>query len=283
MKRRNIKIRLQFIKASLIASFFSTEYALAAEELVEQSNSQASPDVLLYVVTILSLTFAVISSLVAYKFYSWRQKIDVTGALVPEAWAAVINEQSKQINVLIGHISGLQNKVDETESRVSARLKNLEDETATSIEELSKTQKILMQFQTSLNEKDKAIARYQAGYDFEILKNNLHGIIQLHQNTLKLIQRSPDNTDLGKVEYLIRDTLEQDGISIAKPPLGKSFSDYADKVEVVGHTPEVKGIDSEELKKGDIAEVVSEYYEFSNAERPTILRKAEVKYYLPQE
>ena len=72
---------------------------------IEQENKTSKLNVhtsnlqpVLIILTLLSTTVAGLSAFVALKFYNWRQKIDLSGALVPEEWAEYLIKLVENIN-----------------------------------------------------------------------------------------------------------------------------------------------------------------------------------------
>lgn len=233
----------------------------------------------LAIITLVSVLAAGASSVVAYKFYHWRQTIDVTGALTPERWGeylkdvgSSVKENSSVVHLIAEavneHISAIQ-KVHQTNLHGTKQIS----------EETKALKEMLLAFQTSLDEKDKEISRLKEGYDFKILKNTLAQLVTLHAQCLELMGKNPENKQMSNFELLIRDSIENAGVEIGTPAKGELFSDFSDLVEVIGHTSNPES----GLKKGQISEVYSYYYAFKGSVSKTVLKKSKITYHLPGE
>ena len=221
------------------------------------------------ILTLLSISVAGLSAFVALKFYNWRQKIDLTGALVPEVWAEhlinlaeKINDQGTRIQNLASDNLTLSKLVDTNQNKILGHI--------------AASKEILLTFQTSLQEKDNEINRLKIGYDFKIQKDLLLQLVQLHSNCIEIIAKNEVNKGLVNIEILFRDLLESSGVSISKPPIGTDFSTISDLIEVTGYSSDA----SSNLQKGQISEVLSDYYLYDNGARKTVLKPAKIKYYL---
>ena len=222
------------------------------------------------VLTFFSISIAGLASFVAFKFYNWRQKVDLTGALVPEKWAGHLIALTEALNSQSAHTQNL--------SSDNVRLSKLVESNSTEVlKQTSATKEILLTFQTSIQEKDLEINRLKLGYDFKIQKDLLSQLVQLHSNCLEIIEKSGPTKGLRNIEILFRDLLEGSGVLIFKPSIGTDFSTISDQTEVVGHS----SVSPENLKKGEISDVLSDCYLYDSGSRQTVLKPAKIKYYLP--
>jgi len=203
------------------------------------------------------------------KFYNWRQKIDLSGALVPEEWAEYLIKLAENINDQNIHLQKLTSD--------NLRLSRLVDTNQNKILELiASSKEILLTFQTSLQEKDDEINRLKIGYDFKIQKDLLNQLVQLHSNCIEIIEKNEINKGLVNIEILLRDLLESSGVLISKPPIGTDFSAISDLIEVTGYSSDPSG----NLQKGQISEVLTDYYLYDSGTRQTVLKPAKIKYFL---
>ena len=243
---------------------------------IEQENKTSKLNVhtsnlqpVLIILTLLSTTVAGLSAFVALKFYNWRQKIDLSGALVPEEWAEYLIELAEKINDQNIHLQKLTSD--------NLRLSRLVDTNQNKILELiASSKEILLTFQTSLQEKDNEINRLKIGYDFKIQKDLLLQLVQLHSNCIEIIEKNEINKGLVNIEILLRDLLESSGVLISKPPIGTDFSAISDLIEVTGYSSDPSG----NLQKGQISEVLTDYYLYDSGTRQTVLKPAKIKYFL---
>jgi len=221
------------------------------------------------ILTLLSISVAGLSAFVAFKFYNWRQKIDLSGALVPEEWAEYLITLAENINDQSIHLQKLTSD--------NLRLSRLVDTNQNKILELiTSSKEILLTFQTSLQEKDDEINRLKIGYDFKIQKDLLNQLVQLHSNCIEIIEKNEVNKGLVNIEILLRDLLESSGVLISKPPIGTDFSAISDLIEVTGYSSDPSG----NLQKGQISEVLTDYYLYDSGTRQTVLKPAKIKYFL---
>ena len=243
---------------------------------IEQENKTSKLNVhtsnlqpVLIILTFLSTTVAGLSAFVALKFYNWRQKIDLSGALVPEEWAEYLIKLAENINDQNIHLQKLTSD--------NLRLSRLVDTNQNKILELiASSKEILLTFQTSLQEKDDEINRLKIGYDFKIQKDLLNQLVQLHSNCIEIIEKNEINKGLVNIEILLRDLLESSGVLISKPPIGTDFSAISDLIEVTGYSSDPSG----NLQKGQISEVLTDYYLYDSGTRQTVLKPAKIKYFL---
>ena len=258
---------------------FIPSLAVSETEAIAEVNTSTSVDPVLVILLTISLLVSVFALWIAYKFYHWRTQIDVTGALVPEHWAQNITNLTDAIksfrDVLEQH---LQTNVEQNQNFSKAQ-NSITSKTNTISETLQVTQDMLLKFQQTIDMKDAEIARLKQGYDTKILKKNILGMINLHTQMIAMLSNDPENKNLKNIEFLMRDEIENSGVEISKVPLGEDFAKLSDYVEVVGHTSE----SNDDLVKGQISEVVSEMYLLRTEDKLDVLRKAKVKYHLPQE
>ena len=234
---------------------------------------------LLYIITILSVLAAICSSIVAFKFYSWRQKLDLTGAMVPEHWAEYLESVGSNLNKQTEVIERLDHSNKEQINSNQKSQKFIQANTQKVFQESESTKDMLLEFQASLDAKDKEISRLKEGYDIKILRNILIQLITLHAQCLELMNKEKENKLLSNFEVLIRDTIEHSGVEIGAPSIGKAFSDYAEFVEAIGSTT----AQNTNLQKGQISQIFSYFYVFKGASSRTVLKKSKIKYHLPEE
>jgi hypothetical protein len=213
-------------------------------------------DYMMSAITILSLVLAAISTYVAIKLYTWRQTVDLQGALVPEVWGGHLEQITHAVNNHTEKLGALIN----TDEKLSKFVQSAGQET---LREVQSVKAMLLDFQNSLDVKDMEISRLKEGYDFKIVKNILTQLISLHDQCLILIVSDPNSKSLLNLEILLRDILENSGLEIRDPPLRTDFAQVSDYVEVVGYTSVSDG----DLKKGQISEVISSCYEYNSGEK----------------
>lgn len=272
----------KFLVQKLLTVFivsFSPSLAVSETEAIAEVNTSTSVDPVLVILLTISLLVSVFALWVAYKFYRWRTQIDVTGALVPEHWAQNITNLTDAIksfrDVLEQH---LQTNVEQNQNFSKAQ-NSITSKTNTISETLQVTQDMLLKFQQTIDMKDSEIARLKQGYDTKILKKNILGMINVHTQMIAMLSNDPENKNLKNIEFLMRDEIENSGVEIKKAPLGEDFAKLSDYVEVVGHTSD----SNVDLVKGQISDAVSEIYLMRTEDQLEVLRKAKVKYHLPQE
>ena len=238
-----------------------------SNELKDNSINQPTVWVIL---TFFSISITGLASFVAFKFYSWRQKVDLTGALVPEKWAEHLMALTEAFNSQAANFQKLTSD--------NVRLSKIVDSNLIEIlKQISASKEMLLTFQTSIQEKDLEINRLKLGYDFKIQKDLISQLVQLHSNCSEIIIKSAANKGLTNIEILLRDLLESSGVSITKPPIGTDFSTISDQIESVGYSSD----SSSGLEKGQILEVLSDCYLYDSGSRQTVLKPAKIKYYLP--
>lgn len=260
-------------------AILSPSLALSATEASAETNTSLSVDPVLFIILTISILASAFSLWIAYRFYRWRTRIDVTGALVPEHWAQNITNLADAIksfrDVLVQQI---QSNVEQNQNFSKAQSSITIKMDAIS-ETLQVTQEMLLKFQQTIDMKDAEISRLKQGYDTKILKKSILGMINLHTQMIIISSNDPENKRLKNVEFLMRDEIESSGVEISKVPLGEDFAKLSEYVEVVGHTSD----SNVDLVKGQISEVVSEMYLMRTEDKLDVLRKAKVKYHLPQE
>ncbi len=222
------------------------------------------------VLTFFSISITGLASLVALKFYNWRQKVDLTGALVPEEWAEHLLALTEAFNSQANHIQKLSNDNVRLSKLVESNLVEI-------LKQISSSKEMLLTFQSSIQEKDLEITRLKLGYDFKIQKDLLLQLVQLHSNCSEIILKSETNKGLTNIEFLIRDILEGSGVLISRPSLGTDFSKISDQIDVVGYSSD----SSSNLIKGQISEVLSDFYLYDSGSKQTVLKPAKIKYHLP--
>ena len=256
-----------FYTGSELPTIALNEQVSQPAEITENNNNLQTVWIVL---TFFSISIAGLASFVAFKFYNWRQKVDLTGALVPEEWAGHLIALTGSLNSQSAHIQNL--------SSDNVRLSKLVESNSTEVlKQTSATKEMLLTFQTSIQEKDLEINRLKLGYDFKIQKDLLSQLVQLHSNCLEIIEKSGSTKGLRNIEILFRDLLEGSGVMIFKPSIGTDFSTISDQTEVVGHS----SASPENLKKGEISDVLSDCYLYDSGSRQTVLKPAKIKYYLP--
>ena len=229
-----------FILTILPVGVLAEENKQKSFENIEQINSASyfgGFDMLTLILLFLSITLAAVSIFVSYKFYMWRSRVEVTGALVPEKWADHLyklgqkvekNDQTLAENINLNiQITDFLNKTN----KVTTENINQVNKAALELKEM------LLKFQTALDEKDKEISRLKEGYDFVILKKEMKSLSNLHFQICELISTDPANKNLKTFEVLLRDHLENVGIELEN--LGKDFSLLSDYVDVVGHISDI--------------------------------------------
>lgn len=264
---------------AVLTAILSPSLALSETEATAEIITSSSVDPVLVIILTTSLLVSVIALWVAYRFYRWRTQIDVTGALVPEHWAQNITNLTDAINsfrdVLEQHLRG---NIEQNQNFSKAQ-DSITSKTDTISETLHATQDMLLKFQQTIDMKDAEISRLKQGYDTKILKKSILGMINLHTHIVTILSNDPENKRLKNVEFLMRDEIESSGVEISKVPLGEDFAKLSEYVEVIGHTSDT----NVDLVKGQISEVVSEMYLMRTEDKLNVLRKAKVKYHLPQE
>ena len=236
----------------------------------EIKGSSNNLQTVLIVLTFFSISITGLASFVALRFYNWRQKVDLTGALVPEKWAEHLLALTEAFN---NQATNIQKLTDD-----NVRLSKLVESNLVEIlKQISNSKEMLLTFQSSIQEKDLEITRLKLGYDFKIQKDLLSQLVQLHSNCSEIILKSETNKGLTNIEFLIRDILEGSGVLISKPPIGTDFSKISDQTEVVGYSSDA----SINLDKGQISEVLSDCYLYDSGSKQTVLKPAKIKYYLP--
>mgnify|MGYP001024975321 FL=1 len=239
-------------------------------EYAEIKSSSNNLQTVLIILTFFSISIAGLASFVAFKFYNWRQKVNLAGALVPEEWAGHLIALTEALNSQSAFLQNL--------SSDNVRLSKLvESNSAEVLKQTSATKEMLLTFQKSIQEKDLEINRLKLGYDFKIQKDLLSQLVQLHSNCIEIIEKSVSNKGLENIEILFRDLLEGSGVMIFKPSIGTDFSTISDQTEVVGYS----SASPENLKKGEISDVLSDCYLYDSGSRKTVLKPAKIKYYLP--
>lgn len=264
---------------AVLTAILSPSLALSETEATAEIITSSSVDPVLVIILTTSLLVSVIALWVAYRFYRWRTQIDVTGALVPEHWAQNITNLTDAINsfrdVLEQHLRG---NIEQNQNFSKAQ-DSITSKTDTISQTLHATQDMLLKFQQTIDMKDAEISRLKQGYDTKILKKSILGMINLHTHIVTILSNDPENKRLKNVEFLMRDEIESSGVEISKVPLGEDFAKLSEYVEVIGHTSDT----NVDLVKGQISEVVSEMYLMRTEDKLNVLRKAKVKYHLPQE
>jgi hypothetical protein len=245
---------------------------LASPESGAATASLGSIYYLMTGITIFSLILAAVASFVSIKFYMWRQTIDLQGALVPEQWAGSLKELSTEVQRQAAHLIELT----EVDAKLARIVQSVGQE---NIKEGRSIKEILLEFRQSLDSKDQEIVRLKQGYDLAILKKFLVQLAILHEQCKNILVSDPNNKSLINFEILLRDNLESSGAEIENISKGVDFAELGELVEVVGYTH----VSAQDLKMGEISEVLSSAYVYRIGERTTVLRKAKIKYYVPEE
>lgn len=273
--------KISFFVCAIIAKvFLFSSTAAFASSNAELTNNTSSAFAAFWVITLSISVFSTgVSIFVAYKFYTWRTKIEETGALVPEQWAQHILNLS---DAIIKFRDVLENQLQITNEQYQQFLKSqqtVSSEVHRMAQTLQVTQEMLLKFQQTIDLKDSEISRLKKGYDNQILRKNILAMVNLHVQTMAILGNDHENKSLKNIEFLMRDEIENCGVEIRDVPLGEDFAKLSDYVDVVGHT---SNIDSD-LVKGQISEVISEIYLMRVEDQLDVLKKAKIKYHLPQE
>ena len=274
-------LKILFARCALIANFFLLSSTTALASSSSQITNDTSPAFAAFLVIILSISvFSTgISLWIAYKFYTWRTKIDVTGALVPEQWAQHISNLS---DALKKFRDVLENQLHITNEQYQHFL-NSQQAVAGEVDGMAKTlqvtQEMLLKFQQTIDVKDAEISRLKNGYDKQILRKNILAMVNLHAQTMAILGNDHENKSLKNIEFLMRDEIENCGVQIKDNLLGEDFAKLSDYVDVVGYTSNSES----DLAKGQISEVISEVYLIETEDHIDVLRKAKIKYHVPQE
>jgi hypothetical protein len=256
-----------FFESSELSPISLNVQADPSTEINDESNNLQTVWIVL---TFFSISITGLASLVALRFYNWRQKVDLTGALVPEEWAEHLLALTEAFNSQANHIQKLSNDNVRLSKLVESNLVEI-------LKQISSSKEMLLTFQSSIQEKDVEINRLKLGYDFKIQKDLLSQLVQLHSNCSEIISKSETNKGLTNIEFLIRDILEGSGVLISKPSIGTDFSKISDQIEVVGYSSN----SSSNLDKGQISEVLSDFYMYDSGSKQTVLKPAKIKYHLP--
>jgi len=265
----------------LLLCFYRRGNANTAEIALETSEKLSADEVssalspvyyLMASITIFSLIMALVSSVIAIKFYMWRQTIDLQGALVPEKWAATIKEVSAEVHRQTGQLIEL----GEIDAKLASFVQSVGQE---NVKEVRSIKEILLDFRRTLDSKDLEISRLKDGYDYVIVKKMLAQLAVLHEQCLNMALTDQTNKGLQNFEILLRDHLESFGVEIQEPDIGTDFTSIADYVEVRGYTP----TNDENAPTGAISEVLSPAYFYRNGDQTSIIRKAKIKYFAVEE
>jgi len=230
-------------------------------------------------ITIFSLIVAGLASVTSFKFYSWRHRIDLTGALVPEKWAEKLEGFQGNMQELFSAQNSV-NQAIQNFSDDSAKLSQfVQSGSNESLKQIKSSQEMLLTFQVSLEEKDKEIRRLKEGYDFKIISNLLSQLVSLHASNVEMLKRDSENKSLSNFEILLRDILESSGVEIFEPEIGIDFSEINDRIDVMGSTTVVNS----RLKTGQISQVLSCGYIFKSSTGEKVMKKSKINYHLVEE
>lgn len=138
---------------------------------------------------------------------------------------------------------------------------------------------MLLSFQDALNAKDAAISDLEKGRDFQVKKKLLGELVDLHSRALKYSALEPNNKLLNSFAVLLEQILEGNDIEIGWPEIGSRFQDHPELLEAIGHVQQAE----KAFEKGDIVEVLSPYYKHQGLKFASVIRKANIKYYLGKE
>ena len=132
--------------------------------------------------------------------------------------------------------------------------------------------------QDYLSENNKVLQRFQAGYDYQILKNFVKPVTRTINDLDQLLEKlsGDENDDLMNARDDLLELLERNGIQKIEPSLNTSREGKEKEIEVL---PEKEKTDDPE-KRGLIAVVkrVGYRYEFNDGQEK-IIQAAQVKLY----
>ena len=81
-------------------------------------------------------------------------------------------------------------------------------------EEVQSIKNMLMNFQSTLDDKDEEIKRLKEGYDASILKSHLERIARVHTSVIQRVAKDPDNKFLRNIGVMIEDSLGESGVTL---------------------------------------------------------------------
>lgn len=241
---------------------------LDKEELVEIEQEKRNQTSISLIVLILSLSVSILLMFTLI-YVVWRRNVllNSTGALVPEEWAAFLNENAQKVASL----------EKEVEAQVKFSERSKENLKALTIE-TKKFSDIMLEFRDSFDKKDKEIERLKQGYDFKIYKNFLSRVLSLYVSMKEEIEKDVSVSDKKSIQNLMiifSGFLDEFDIEEFSPKIGDDFSKTGN---TVGDSPIVMKTDRPE-ENLRIAEVIKKGYKLKNTDEEVILIPAQVSIY----
>lgn len=254
--------------------------AVKAEISVKQvqAASRGTDTAWLYIVAIVSAITALIAVLVAFYLYRWR-RIFIAGhpnVLVPEDWISAIRGNEAATNILSksvhDNLSSIAKYLGETIERLDRRGADQSDD----IRKLSES---LLTLQNALDERDREIARLKKGFDNHVYRKFLTRFIRVHEALQEIRGSSSSNLidlkEMGFVEALLVDALEESEVTVFEPEIGEDVREQGVRV-----SDSLEIIETDDPDKDyRIAEIIAPGYETFGAEENSVIQKARVRIY----